>query len=686
MIDIGTSGTDFEVETATYEFFFDSTDRVGTLKRLHSHETSAILSFTPIVNGAALTASAPAETQVDGATAAVSWTAGSLPVNLRFWFADEGLAYSYHIQGQEAVTQFAPGSARGAFCQIHTFGPDLERADISKHISMAVSITSQQARADSFFTLDHGNYAIPPYLLALFNRKDFLAFGLLDIPNAAKALDARVSLGQIELSFDYAGLPQPAAFTSPRVCILLASTRTEILDNYRHLVQPEPPSQSDVPAWCLEPIYTTWGDQVYRKHIEDGHLVSEAGAEQYLSSKLIDCALQKLTSEGLSPGTIVVDEGWSGALGDWQADDTKFGGSLAGFIAAKHAVGLRVVLYFNPFLVAANSDLAATHPDYLVKTAGGQPKTITRSGRAYFLLDWTVSPARSHMLERVSALVSADGLHADGVKIAGVKYLPEASDALADPGFGFGECYLYTVLRDIYHAIKRVDANAPVYLACLNPLFASVFDVVRLGNASEVNHELQVQRAETASWLLPDKPIDTDDWAAYQKVVGTPTFVKAVAGVPNIFSAFFRGDGRLRVQGALGGAPVKMSAELYHILSAAWTVYGFGKAVRRAALQIDFDRGEFSTCARASSGVVRTYQGGNVLAVYAGPNVYIAALQNSTVVIDLPKDVAPIALERFDRQGRCETVAFSPCLANKILFDALSSRDETLYYHLKGAR
>ena len=113
---------------------------------------------------------------------------------------------------------------------------------------------------------------------------------------------------------------------------MVGDRRTEILERYTRLSCQDARTVSSAPVWCTAPLYTTWGDQVYRKHIEEGHMTSEAGSERYLSAALVEGALGKLAAEGMAPGTVVLDEGWSLSLGDWLPDDARFDGSLARFI------------------------------------------------------------------------------------------------------------------------------------------------------------------------------------------------------------------------------------------------------------------------------------------------------------------------------------------------------------------
>jgi hypothetical protein len=687
MVRIECRKSGFTATTGRYTFAFDSGKAAGVLKRAGSDGEGLRISFVPAVDGAAVEGFRVREVRSMGATAAAACESGRGAVQIAFTLNEKSVVYSYTLANPGGLEEFALGEVRGDFFQCHNFDPDLACFDIPRKIETTLRISSRRVGYQEFMQLEEGNFVIPAYVLALSDGRDFFGFGLLDVPQATIPMDCRVGTKRLLVRVDYTGNPPQGEYVSPRFEIAVASNRVGVLEAYRESLGPAEGSRKARPAvWWREPIYTTWGDQVYRKYIEEGRFTSEAGAEKYLSIDLIDEALARLGREGIFPRTIVIDEGWSRALGDWDAEDAKFKGSLGDCIRRKQSQGYRIFLYFSPFLVAKDSEVARTFLEFLVKDPSGAARSVSRSGRDYYLLDWTNAGAREQVLAKVRAMVAPDGLGADGIKIAGTKFLPEPTDVMAERSYGFGEGYLLSVLRDIREAARGANAEAAISLACLNPLFEPYFDIARMGNTSEVNHDLHVLRAETCSWLMPDVPVDTDDWASYQKVIGTTTFIKAVAGIPNIFSAFYRGDGRLKVQGAPGGHPVTPMREQYRTISAAWKMYEFARDAGRGKLRIDYDRMEFSTDPADGGPFVRTYQGGNVLAVYAGKDVYLATLLDAKVVIDIPDGFDVSSVERIGRDGTRSAVLFRKVLKTRILFQALSSRDETWYYHIQGAK
>ncbi len=684
MIRIEGDNTNFFSAGDGWQLIVTSDGARGVLSSAEPARDVLDIRFVPSINGEVVADFVVSEVCIGDDCAQVVANSAAGPITIHFEFHEKGFVYRYELPEANGIVKFQPGAFRGSFSQVENFDPDLERFDIPERITTPVQIASRRRAYDGFWQLDWGNYVIPPYLLALRSGEQLVGFGLADVPETQIPIDATLSISQMSLSFDHGSHARNGQFTSPRVAVCIADSRTGVLDAYRESIrQACEPAASAPPAWVRDAIYTSWGDQVYAKHLAEGAFTSEVGSEKYLTCELVDSALAKLAEESIFPKTIVLDEGWSVGLGDWDADDARLAGSLKQYIAHLQSQGRHVVLYFNPFLVVQNAKIVREHPEFLLRGPDGERCTTARSGREHFLFDWSCDAFREYIAGKVVLMLSADGLNADGLKVSGTKFLPPIDACLATPAYGLGERYLQAVLQDIRSFTRVADPAAAIFLACLNPLLADCFDVVRMGNTSEVNHDLHVQRAQTASWLLPDKPIDTDDWASYQKVIGATTFIKAVTGAPNVFSAFHRGDGRLRFQGAMGGCPVQITPAQYRTISAAWKLYEFSLAADRSRLSIDYDRMEFATAPGESH--VRTYQGGNVLAVYTGAAIYAAALLDGKVILDIPADFTPKKIIRYDRAGQTEKVAFQKCLTNKMVFEARSSRDETWYYEIKGA-
>ena len=100
--------------------------------------------------------------------------------------------------------------------------------------------------------------------------------------------------------------------------------------------------------------------------------------------------LAKSASNGYRP-VIQVDDGWMPRWqrwGDWIANEF-FAGGLHALATRVHRHRLEVGIWLAPFHVAGDSQLAAAHPEWLLKARGGSPLVDPRLNRAYHVLDPT---------------------------------------------------------------------------------------------------------------------------------------------------------------------------------------------------------------------------------------------------------------------------------------------------------
>jgi Melibiase/Alpha galactosidase C-terminal beta sandwich domain len=74
--------------------------------------------------------------------------------------------------------------------------------------------------------------------------------------------------------------------------------------------------------------------------------------------------------------------------GDWIANEF-FAGGLHALATRVHRHRLEVGIWLAPFHVAGDSQLAAVHPEWLLKASDGSPLVDPRLGRAYHILDPT---------------------------------------------------------------------------------------------------------------------------------------------------------------------------------------------------------------------------------------------------------------------------------------------------------
>ncbi len=686
---IQTKKNDFQVNAKEYDFSFTAETLQGDFNYKRGKNTPVTFSFVPDINDIKLDNYNVAVKEIKEQSAAYLISDNKAEITLNLYFADNYFTYTFTLNKSESISKFSYQAIKGSFFQVHNYVPDLHSYDIPYRIKSPLTISSRKKEFSDFFQTDEGNYMMPAYLTALYDKEHFLGLGLLDIPDAVHPFNALIGADEFSLSFDYGQKPKSQGYKSPTFWVGVARCRQEVLSIYREAVdirlsitKSREVKETD---WWLEPIYTTWGDQVYTKHLNDGNLHLETGSDKYLNAQLVDDALNFLKEKKLNPKTIVLDEGWSPCLGYWDADDSKWQGSLKKYIQKKQEAGYKIVLTFNPFLVSKTQTIPGMPKVFVIKDKSGELKTVSSGGQDYYLFDWSNKELRKVLKEKLMYMFDQEGLNADGLKISETKLFPSYEDQVTEPGYGVGEKFLEAVFKDINSYVKEADDQAPIFLACLNPLFQQYFDIVRLGNISEVNHDLYVSRAEIASRLMPGKPIDMDDWACYQKVIGVTTYLKALCGIPNLYSSKYRGDGRVRFMGAMGGHPVETSEEQFNVLASAEALYQKSKTIARNELKIDFDSMTF-LAGPYDKEHLRTYQGGNVLAVYKNKDIFFCSLLDSKVILQLPDNFRVVSINRILDDGSTEKTEYKPCFTNKILIHAKSSRfNRTSYYHIEGA-
>jgi Melibiase/Alpha galactosidase C-terminal beta sandwich domain len=108
----------------------------------------------------------------------------------------------------------------------------------------------------------------------------------------------------------------------------------------------------------------------------------------FLAKRLPELA--KSSSGGDRP-VIQLDDGWMPRWqrwGDWVPNEF-FPGGLHALATRVHRHRLEVGIWLAPFHVAADSQLAQTHPDWLLKASDGTPLADPRLSRTYHVLDVT---------------------------------------------------------------------------------------------------------------------------------------------------------------------------------------------------------------------------------------------------------------------------------------------------------
>lgn len=321
--------------------------------------------------------------------------------------------------------------------------------------------------------------------------------------------------GGFHLELAYEGHTEVrGTWRTPVLVLRPAATGWAVLEDYhRDLLDagqvPASATAPDArPAWWAEPLFCGWGAQCARvgvdadsrtTHSERGLTASAASQSR---QDVYDTFLAGLAAHGIHPGTVVLDDRWQAAYGTAEPDSEHWP-DLRGWIADQHRQGRRVLLWWKAW------DPAGLPAQECVRDAAGRPVAADPANPRYL----------QHLTDIVTALLGADGLDADGLKIDFTQRAPSGRSLRAHPGV-WGIAALHAMLAALTNAAHAAKPDALVVCHTVHPAFADVCDMVRLNDVAHgdihgvgvpVVDQLRMRHA-IASRMLPDHLIDTDQW------------------------------------------------------------------------------------------------------------------------------------------------------------------------------
>jgi hypothetical protein len=407
----------------------------------------------------------------------------------------------------------------------------------SESASIGVASGSEPGRGSWFFTPAPFLYAAarPAVGDALAPPNGpWLTFGLEPEPGEANfnGFSWRAADRGFGLVLDYEGKTAVAGrWTTPRLVIAFADDPYEAIARQhtslaRGAPAPGAPAEPPAtPAWWRQPMFCGWGAQGALARA-DGRPLSAAPA--YATERSYDGFLAALDREGVTPGTIVIDDKWQRQYGTNEPDTEKWP-DLAGWIARRRAGDQRVLLWYRAW---ATEGLPA---EICVRNALGEPIGV----------DPTHPHGEVAIRRGVRSILAADALDADGLKIDFTARTPTGAST-EHHGGAWGVELLRRLMDIVADEARSLKPDVLLIGHTPNRLIAPSVDMLRLNDALRLDDPHQPvdivpqmrYRAAVVRAACPHHLIDTDDWCAPSLAAWRAyAEVKSTLGVPALYYA-----------------------------------------------------------------------------------------------------------------------------------------------------
>ena len=352
-------------------------------------------------------------------------------------------------------------------------------------------------------------FAPHPTMFLLRKNDVNLLFGALDLPRDTFGMFLKVKdyvVREWHLSYGATGhglvLEAGQAFPSPTFRLFLERGETvrHSVERYARSLSREgfaavPENRKRFP-WHTEPLYCTWLDQVAQAEAD------EIKAPEALNEKLVRRAARLIKDKRLPFKTIIIDDGWQMARGQWEPNTRKFP-DFRGLVDELHAQGLKVVLWWA---WAELADEVAADPRLLV--ASGRRN---RHGRRAW--DYSNPLTQKEYLEPLFRrfFSSEPGCYdIDGIKTDFMADKVHDDMPPADPAWRGEENYFHKLysLTDKLMRSHKPDACHHAYSG--HPHLTALIDVNRTADVCSSNVMEHVNRADMLAATAPGCPIAFD--------------------------------------------------------------------------------------------------------------------------------------------------------------------------------
>ncbi len=361
-------------------------------------------------------------------------------------------------------------------------------------------LTGQEIRTDTY----SGDWQFAPHpTMFIFRKlKSHLFFGSLDLPKSFGMYLDMKNYKVKNWSLDYGSFPDGQMlaagelFRSPTMRLFIRKSKTvyDVIDEFVSMLVrsgriPDPSGKITHP-WWREPLYCTWLDQVLRASCVPPEALQEQVAEcmaptrKVFDEQMVREAAGIIKREKLPFRTILLDEGWHVARGQWEAHPTRFP-NLRGLVDELHAAGIKVMVWWN---WAEIEKTAVVDPAHLM--AGGRPNRHGCRVRDYSL----TSTQEEYLKPLFHKFFSSDkgSYDLDGVKTDFLADKVHPNMSPADPSWRGEENYFYHVSRLFYKEMLKYKDDAMHMGCCGNYWLAEFMDTNRtydVHNNNYLEHE-----------------------------------------------------------------------------------------------------------------------------------------------------------------------------------------------------